>query len=287
MNRPAIENPRPNEIELPSNRYLIHRVSDWLLPRAMALGIPANAVSLCGLGLGLVAAAAYYQAADPRFALIGWVAMMGWLVMDGLDGSLARATGTASPFGRFLDGFADYGVFVVVYLALVARQPDPGWALVLALAAGAAHAAQAALYEAKRATYLRRRRGEFAVSARPAAGGPLERLYNRAENALGNRQTALDQKLEALPRARTSALLGCWLGRASRAMRIFWPLSSNARVHAILLFSLLGAPRLFWWYELTVLTVIAIVGQQRWARIERDLSGPDGAPDEREMGDKE
>lgn len=271
MSHSAIGNPRPPEIELPSNRYLIHRASDWLLPRAVSLGIPANAVSLAGLALGLVAAAAYYHAGDWRFALLGWAAMMGWLVLDGLDGSVARATGTASPFGRFLDGFADYGVFVVVYLALVASQPKPAWHLMLALAAGAAHAMQAALYEAKRATFVRRRRGEFHVEPRPVAGGILEALYNRGEAALGHRESALDLWLAALPEPSRSTLLTLWLGRAAVAMRPFWLLSSNARVHAILLFSLARVPSWFWWYELTVLTAIALLGNWRWAALERHL----------------
>ncbi|WP_448578538.1 CDP-alcohol phosphatidyltransferase family protein [Thermaurantiacus sp.] len=285
MSHAAIGNPRPPEIELPSNRYLIHRASDWLLPRAVALGIPANAVSLAGLGMGLLAALAYYHAGDWRLAWLGWAAMMGWLVLDGLDGSVARATGTASPFGRFLDGFADYGVFVVVYLALVASQPNPGWHLVLALAAGAAHAVQAALYEAKRATFVRRRARVLSVEPRRVAGGILEAFYNRGEEALGHRESALDQRLAALPDPWRSALLNLWLGRAAVAMRPFWLLSSNARVHAILLFSLAGVPSWFWWYELTVLTAIALLGNWRWAVLERHMLNEAGGPMEPHKGD--
>lgn len=286
MSDSAIRNPRPPEIELPSNRYLVHRASDWLLRPAVALGIPANAVSLAGLGMGLLAAAAYYHAWDWRFALLGWTAMMGWLVLDGLDGSLARATGTASPFGRFLDGFSDYGVFVVVYLALVASQPEPAWPLVLALAAGAAHAIQAALYEAKRATFIRRRLGVFRVEPRPVAGGILESLYNRGEAALGHRESVLDLKLAALPDPERTALLTFWLGKAAAAMRPFWLLSSNARVHAILLFCLAGEPTWFWWYELTVLTAIALLGNWRWNSLERRLLSDSNDRTEPDMGDR-
>lgn len=277
MREAAIESPRPPEIELPSNRYLIHRLSDWLLPHAMALGIPANAVSLAGLALGLVAAGAYFHWDRPLLALLGWAAMMGWLVMDGLDGSLARATGTASPFGRFLDGFADYGVFVVVYLALVASQPDPLTSLLLALAAGAAHAVQSALYEAQRATYVRRQRRQFHVPPRPVAGGPLERLYNRGEALLGHRETPVDAWLREMPRGEQDRALARWRDAAATVVRLMWPLSSNGRVHAILLACLAGAPALFWWYELTVLTVIAVVGHRRWQEIEQQMPGPAGA----------
>lgn len=259
---------RPREIELPSNLYIYHRLSDWLLPRAVAWRVPANLISLTGLACGVAAALCYLHWTDWRLAVAGWLLMMAWHVLDGLDGSVARATGTASAFGRFIDGFSDYGVFVVVYLALVVSLPNPLGVLPLALAAGAAHAAQAALYEAVRGTYVRRNAGRFEANARDHRGNPLEALYNRAEALLGNRTSALDLELAGLAPGARAALLDRWRQAAIPCLRLLGLLAANGRTHLILLACLLGNPALYWWVELVPLTLIAIAGALWWRRIE-------------------
>src|SRR3546814_9333837 len=45
-------------------------------------------------------------------ATIGLPLSLFWLVADGLDGMIARATGTPSAAGRVLDGLCDHGVFL-------------------------------------------------------------------------------------------------------------------------------------------------------------------------------
>lgn len=265
---------RPREIELPSNLYIYHRLSDWLLPRAVAWRVPANLISLCGLACGVAAALFYLGWADWRMAVAGWLMMMTWHVLDGLDGSVARATGTASAFGRFIDGFSDYGVFVLVYLALLATLPAS--LMLLPVAAGAAHAAQAALYEAVRGTYVRRMAGRFEANARDDRGNPLEALYNRAEALLGNHSTALDHRLAALPPAARAELLARWQQAAVPCLRLLGLLASNGRTQLILVACLVGDPALFFWVELIPMSLIAITGAWWWRRIEarmaRDLA---------------
>ncbi|MFN7173902.1 MAG: CDP-alcohol phosphatidyltransferase family protein [Thermaurantiacus tibetensis] len=251
--------PDPRAIDVPSNRFLLHPIAERLLPLALRLGIPANAVSLAGLGLGLLAAVCYHHWQDWRLVLAGWGLMLGWHVLDGLDGRIARATGTATALGRFIDGFADYGVFVLVHVALALSLPDPVAALALALAAGAAHALQSAFYEARRATFLRRLAGSFAVAPRVAAGGRVERLYNALESRLGHRATALDAALAAAGPAERQARLARWAAAALPTLRLARLLSANARTHAIALACLLGDPRLAWWWELLVLTALALL----------------------------
>ncbi|MFQ3666105.1 MAG: CDP-alcohol phosphatidyltransferase family protein [Sphingomonadaceae bacterium] len=259
---------RPPEIEVPSNRFLFHPLGNWLLPRALALGIPANLVSLAGLTAGVLAAWCYLDWPDWRWALAGWALMLAWHVLDGLDGAVARASGTASAFGRFIDGFSDYGVFVMVNLALVASLPDPLAALLLALAAGAAHAVQAAFYEARRATYVRRRAGALTVAPRPPSGGPLEGLYDWGERMLGNREQPFDRRLAALPEETSRAQLRAWLLRVAPRQRLLWPLSANARTHLILLACLAGNPALYWWVTLAGLSLWALAFGWWWQRAE-------------------
>jgi CDP-diacylglycerol--serine O-phosphatidyltransferase len=226
---------------VPSNRWLLHPIADWLLPRALLVGVPANLVSLAGLACGLIAAWCYLHLSDWRFLVAGWGCMLVWHVFDGLDGAVARASGTQSAFGRFVDGFSDYGVFVMVNLALVAVCPEPLRAGILALAAGASHAVQAAFYEARRATYVRRRAGVLSVPEAELSGGPLEGLYNWGERMLGNRQQPFDRALAALPPEPRAARLSHWLQRAAPRQRLLWPLSANARTHAILLACVVAA----------------------------------------------
>jgi phosphatidylglycerophosphate synthase len=265
---PSPEPARPPEIELPTNRWLIHRLSAALLPHAIGARVPANAASLLGLAFGLLAAAAFLDWRDPGFVLLGWLLLIFWLVMDGLDGAIARATGTASPMGRFLDGFADYGVFVVVHVALVVSLDASPATLALALAAGAAHALQSAFYEAARATYRRRIAGVFAVPPREAAGGLVERVYNAIEARAGHRATAFDEGLAALPAAERGRAVARWAEAAAARLRLLGLLSSNARVHAIALACLLGNPALAWWWELGALSLLVLAMAWSWRALE-------------------
>jgi phosphatidylglycerophosphate synthase len=268
-------------IDVPSNRLVIHPLGRLLLPHAIRLKVHPNAVSLAGLGFGLLAASCFWNWQDPRMAVAGWVCLMAWLIMDGLDGALARALSLASPLGRFVDGFSDYGVFVVVTLALVMSiGPDPA-TLGLALAAGLAHAVQSAFYEAARATWFRRVRGQFSVSERIAAGGVVERLYNRMETILGNRVTRFDVACAAAEGAARIVLLSRWQRAAARRFAPLWLLSSNARAHAILLACLLGDPRLAWWWDLLALSTVALAGGRWWRGAEARalaVEGTGGAP---------
>lgn len=249
---------RPIEIEPLSNRLVVHRLSAALLPRAIARRVHPNIATSLGLLFGLAAAAAYTHWTDWRFATLGFLLMVGWHVMDGLDGQLARATGTSSDLGRLLDGVADYSTFVAVYLALALTHPQGGLAIALAAAAGVAHALQAQFYEGERATYVRRCSGSFRAIPRPEAGGIFERFYNRCEALLGNRTRPFDSRLEQASPAQRAALIAAWQPRAARTLRGMAPLSANGRTIAIWLAALAGEPMLFWLWELVGLTLVAL-----------------------------
>ena len=111
---------RESEIEEITNLYVIHPVSTFLTPRFARLGITPNAVSLAGMGFGILAGFAYYRYRDPRWAVVGFLLMIAWHVMDGADGQLARLTNAQSELGKILDGICDYVTFIAVYSALAA-----------------------------------------------------------------------------------------------------------------------------------------------------------------------
>jgi len=263
---------RPREIEPWSNRLVIHQLSRRLLPHAIRLGLHPNAVTCCGLLFGLAAAAAYSRWDSPAFATLGFLCMIGWHVMDGLDGALARATGKTSAVGRFLDGVADYATFIAVGLSLAFAQDNVPLALVLALSAGAAHALQSVLYEAERETYIRRLRGQFRASSRSEAGGAFERIYNRAEALLGNRTRPFDERLAAMAPAQRIPIVQAWQAVAAPRLMLLSPLSANGRTIVIYLACLAGSPFYYWLWELLGLSLIALAGGH-WLR-QSEHQGP-------------
>jgi phosphatidylglycerophosphate synthase len=98
----------------PARRLLltIYAPLVWLLA---ALRVSPNAVSFSQVILGVAIIA--LMPAQPRLAFVLFVAA---LVLDGVDGALARATNRATPFGALFDQYCDHirEVTVVAGLAL-------------------------------------------------------------------------------------------------------------------------------------------------------------------------
>ena len=247
---------RDPRIEDPTNLWVIHRTARALLPWALKLGVSANAVSLVGLGFGTLAALCYFGWRDWRLASLGFLFCILWLIADGLDGMIARATGTASAFGRFMDGLCDHGVFVLLYLAL-------GFSLgmaeiwLLMAAGGAAHALQSSLYEGERARFHRRRRGE-SMPPRLPSGNLLVRIYDAVANSLDRAAAPFERKLAgAVDKPR---LIDRYLHLAVPPMKLQALLSGNVRVIALFAACLADTPTLFWWFEIIILSAVALAG---------------------------
>jgi hypothetical protein len=258
---------RDQRIEDPTNLWVIHPVGRLLLPWFVARGISANAVSLGGLALGTLAALAYSRWDAWPFAVAGLLLSVCWLIADGLDGMVARATGTASPLGRILDGLCDHGVFVLIYLML-ARSIDTPQAWILASAAGAAHAVQSNLYESERARFHRRCR-QVPIAVPVPSRNPLVRLYDRVAGTLDRFACPLD---EALSRhADPAAFAQAYGAAAVGPMRLLSLLTANVRVSAIFIACLAGYPQLFWWFELIPLTAVLLAGLVWHRRFEANL----------------
>ena len=267
---PPPDGSRDRRIEDPSNRWLIHPTARALLPAALRLRVSANTVSLVGLALGTGAAAAYAGWRTPGLALVGFVLSIGWLIADGLDGMVARATGTSNAFGRFMDGVCDHGVFGLIYLALAVSIGTPqGWAL--AIAAGVAHAVQSSLYEGDRARFHRRRNGVAELVPPPLSSHPLVKLYDTVAGSIGRLGRPLEQ---ALATASDPAGLGAaYAARAVAPMRLMILLTANARVMLLFLACLIGRPSLFWWGEIVPMSLIAIAGLTWHRRVETRAAG--------------
>ncbi len=91
-------------------------------PIAPAIGrwLHPNLISLLALVAGLAAALfAAWGRTGPAFA--AWAVNR---MLDGLDGSVARAAGTQSDFGGYLDNTADFVVYAAVPLGVLLGQPS-------------------------------------------------------------------------------------------------------------------------------------------------------------------
>lgn len=267
MTPPPPDGSRDRRIEDPTNLHLIHPLGRALLGPAIAARVSANAVSLMGLGIGLGAAWAFGHWADWRWSAVGLLLAAAWLVADGLDGMIARATGTASPLGRLLDGLCDHGVFVMIYVAVALSIGTPeGWAL--AVVAGAAHAVQSSLYEGERARFHRRVKGVPRAQAVPSGGNPLVRLYDAVAFGMDRATRRFDEALAGPGGAR---LLAGYKARAVPPMRLLALLTANMRVLALFGACMLGRPQLFWWIEIGPMTLVAIAGIAWHRRVEARL----------------
>jgi phosphatidylglycerophosphate synthase len=259
---------RDRRIEDPSNLYLIHPAGRRLLPVALRLGVSANAVSVAGLVTGAGAAMSYARFGDWRFALLGLLLSVAWLIADGLDGMVARATKTASALGRVLDGLCDHGVFLLIYLALAITIGTPeGW--LLALAAGVAHAFQSSFYEGERGRFHRRAQGLALIGGQSMSTNAFVRFYDSVAGLPEQMAGAFERRLAASSEPATLGMR--YAAAAVGPMRLLSLETANVRVLAIFVACLLGDPRLFWWFEIGPLTFVAIIGFLWHRRIERSL----------------
>jgi hypothetical protein len=266
---PPPDGSRDLRVEDPSNLWVVHLVGRMLLPLALKARISANAVSVAGLVTGTGAAVAYLGWRDPALATLGFLLTIGWLVFDGLDGMVARATGTASPLGRFLDGLCDHGVCLILYLALGAAINTPE-AWITGTIAGLVHGVQANLFESERARYHRRVRGDPGAEARPPSPNAAVRAYDRLAGSLDRIAGRFDRALAAATDRR--GLAGAYGESAAPALKLLNLLNANARIVILYAACLAGDPRLFWWWTLGPLTLVTAAGLIWHRRIEARLA---------------
>lgn len=258
---------RPAVIEDPTNLWLVHPMAERLLPAALRLGIHPNTVSFTGMGFGAAAGWCYWHWQQPLYVLAGFLFMLGWHVMDGLDGKLARASGKTSPIGRLIDGLCDYLAFVFVLVPIALSFAEWPATLALALVSGGCHAVQSAWYEGEREAWKRRARGVFVTEVRPPSGIGIEAFYNKVEQRLGSGARPIDGALVAQP-----AKLPLYLADTAPWLRRLSILSANNRTIAIALACLAGDPRLYWYWEIIGLTAAALLLAWQLRRCETALT---------------
>ncbi len=87
-------------------RFIYRPLSFFLASVAANLGISANTVSYCSAIVALISCG-MFLIPGTVFHIIGAVMMIIWLIMDCIDGNLARAI-QKQPFGEFADSISSY-----------------------------------------------------------------------------------------------------------------------------------------------------------------------------------
>jgi len=269
---------RTREIEEVTNRYVIHPISRALVTHFARWDVRPNTVSVIGMGLGAAAAVAYYHYAQWPMALLGFLLMIGWHIMDGADGQLARLTGQMSEVGKILDGLCDHVTFVLVYasLAMAAAQAEGLWIWGPTVLAGVSHVMQASTYEFQRQAYDFWARGKESAriitpeAYREALQGKdgWTRFFEKLYLLYLKIQHRMAHADEALMASLTTALQTADDERQIRdayrsihldSVRRWSLLSSNYRTMAIFAACLAGDPLYFFLFEIVVLNAIFVL----------------------------
>ena len=128
-------------------------------------------VSLLGALSGIIAGHLYFYR-DLTVNLVGITLHVFTNVLDNADGQLARLTNRGSLHGAIVDGFADYVVFLSVYVHLALRyMAEGGSAAIWLLTLGAAlsHAMQSMMIDYYRNGYLQFVLGKRSADANSSA----------------------------------------------------------------------------------------------------------------------
>lgn len=267
---------RTFEIEDPTNLYFIHPLSAWLVPLCVRLGVTPNAVSLLGMGCGILAGLCYHYYHHIVFALAGFTLMLAWHVMDGADGQLARVTKTYSELGKVLDGICDYVTFTAVYvgLALTLSADLGGWVWAVVALSGFCHAVQSAAYELQRQQYnvwgwgkrsaALPKQGELpaGLSWRQRAAARLHQFYATVQLRTSAGSTRFHTRFAALLAAhpnRQAKLRELYRGHFAPVIRLWGVLSSNYRTLGLFVAVVLKLPLLYFFFEIIGFSIILLV----------------------------
>ncbi len=92
----------------------------WVIRLLYPTSVTPNQITFLSLAFGL-ASAGFYISGIPDALVWGAIFLYGKVLLDNVDGNLARVRGTTSRFGRFLDSLTDFLVTVLVYIAVTVQ----------------------------------------------------------------------------------------------------------------------------------------------------------------------
>jgi len=255
-----------SEIDLWSNRRLIHPLSRRIAAALSHTPVTPNMVSCAGAGAAAIAAACYASLAYPWSVLAGFLAHVAWHVLDGADGDLARRTGRSSPVGEIVDGLCDYVGQAILYvaLALVLARAIGLWAWPLALVSAVARALQGNSYESRRRQYQYWSHGRLWIRqtlsddrhARRRAFAAIGRLYLAVSSKVARTDPALEVSLRTALDEIALRARALYRGYQRPVIAAAAPLSANSRTIALGVSMAIGSPLYYFAYETIGLSLV-------------------------------
>lgn len=107
------------------NTYILRPIAGLLVRALYRTRVTPNQVTLAATASGFAAAALYWQG-TPLLTALGGLCLTGKDLLDSADGQLARAKGTFSRAGRFLDSIGDFAVNLAVFSAIAVAMVRSG-----------------------------------------------------------------------------------------------------------------------------------------------------------------
>ena len=112
----------------PVNRYIQDPIAKQIVRLLQNTPITPNQVTYFSVLLGFASGYAF-SFASPASLFLGGILLEATLVLDCVDGQLARAKGMASEWGRLIDGIAGYFAYLAVIWGLIIGFPQYGQVL--------------------------------------------------------------------------------------------------------------------------------------------------------------
>jgi phosphatidylglycerophosphate synthase len=118
MNKPENQPHIVEDLVEPVNRYINSTIAAAIVKFLKRTPITPNQVTYASIFIGLISA--YRFSLGTGFSMVqGGLLLEGVLILDCVDGQLARAKGCSSDWGRLLDGIAGYIIYLAVLLGIM------------------------------------------------------------------------------------------------------------------------------------------------------------------------
>jgi len=113
----------PIDLVEPVNRYIQDPIAKWIVGFLKNTPVTPNQVTYFSVLMGFASGYAFSFASSLSL-IIGGILLEVTLVLDCVDGQLARAKSMASDWGRLIDGIAGYFAYLAVVYGLINGFPE-------------------------------------------------------------------------------------------------------------------------------------------------------------------
>ena len=130
MNIEQFRNALPPEINQENSlwlRHVIRPISFYAAYAFQRLGFTANRVTYLSIIVAFVAFIIFLLGGRV-FTIAGAVMVQIWMILDCVDGNLARVNEKKNPYGAFVDAMSGYTLLGFVFLGIgIVAEREPGW----------------------------------------------------------------------------------------------------------------------------------------------------------------